>query len=136
MVLSLKFCPHIDGENLKTIANYANPFYLRELYLDGCDRILDSGIEFLVQKRYGQPKFQLFGYEDESYEKGRRKSNLISSTSSTAFVNERINEFHCLALRDEDSHTILSNVAQGGARGLEVISLAECKNITDTGVIQ
>jgi hypothetical protein len=40
-VLSLKFCPNVSGDTLAIIAEEANPFYLRELYLDGCDKIND-----------------------------------------------------------------------------------------------
>ena len=40
-VLCLKFCPSVSGDTLAIIAEEANPFYLRELYLDGCDKIND-----------------------------------------------------------------------------------------------
>ena len=35
-------------EALTIIAEEANPFYLRELYLDGCDKINDSALLALV----------------------------------------------------------------------------------------
>ena len=40
-VLSLKFCPNVSAATLQCIAEYSNSFYLRELYLDGCDKIND-----------------------------------------------------------------------------------------------
>jgi hypothetical protein len=30
----------------------------------------------------------------------------------------------------------LKDISAGGARGLEILSLAECRNITDSGVAQ
>ena len=39
-----------------------------------------------------------------------------------------------LVKKGEDVRQLMQDVSVGGARGLEVISLAECKNITDRGV--
>ena len=50
-ILSLKFCPNVSGETLTIIAEEANPFYLRELYLDGCDKINDHALANLTIKR-------------------------------------------------------------------------------------
>jgi hypothetical protein len=50
-VLSLKFCPNVSGETLTIIAEEANPFFLRELYLDGCDKINDHALANLTLKR-------------------------------------------------------------------------------------
>jgi hypothetical protein len=47
-VLCLKFCPNICGDTLGLIAEHANPFFLRELYLDGCDRVNDQALYQLV----------------------------------------------------------------------------------------
>lgn len=47
-VLSLKFCPNVSAECLAIIAEEANPFYLRELYLDGCDKINDAALLSLM----------------------------------------------------------------------------------------
>lgn len=49
-VLSLKFCPNVSAETLTIIAEEANPFYLRELYLDGCDKINDNALLALAGK--------------------------------------------------------------------------------------
>jgi hypothetical protein len=47
-ILCLKFCPNVTGETLTIIADEANPFYLRELYLDGCDKINDHALANLT----------------------------------------------------------------------------------------
>jgi hypothetical protein len=46
----MKFCPYVSGETLTLIAEEANPFFLRELYLDGCDKINDAAIMNLASK--------------------------------------------------------------------------------------
>jgi hypothetical protein len=48
-VLSFKFCPHVTNNTLNIIQNSANPFFLRELYVDGCDKI--TSFEDLVLPR-------------------------------------------------------------------------------------
>lgn len=47
-VLSLRFCPQVGDEVLEAIAEHANPFYLKELYLDGCEKVQDEGLLKLV----------------------------------------------------------------------------------------
>jgi hypothetical protein len=47
IVLSLKNCPHFDGQVLAILNITCNPFTLRELYLDGCDCITDDALEVL-----------------------------------------------------------------------------------------
>ena len=44
----MKFCPLVGADTLTIIAEYANPFFLKELYLDGCDRVDDSALVALV----------------------------------------------------------------------------------------
>jgi len=46
----MKFCPYVSGETLAVIAEECNPFYLRELYLDGCDKINDAALQFLTAR--------------------------------------------------------------------------------------
>lgn len=46
----MKFCPFVSGETLTIIAEESNPFFLRELYLDGCDKINDTAIQNLTSK--------------------------------------------------------------------------------------
>ena len=36
-VLSLRYCQHVNEDMMTIIADHANPFYLKELYLDGCE---------------------------------------------------------------------------------------------------
>jgi hypothetical protein len=43
-ILSLKYCQHVNEETLEIIAQQANPFFLRQLYLDGCERVDDNAL--------------------------------------------------------------------------------------------
>lgn len=54
--------------------------------------------------------------------------------SSTGQIH--LKDFSSLAVNQEDLMHIIKDVSVGGARGLEILSLAECRNIFDTGVIQ
>ena len=51
-VLSMKFCPHVTQHTLTIIANEANPFFLRDLYLNGCGKL--RGFEEKVRPRKHQ----------------------------------------------------------------------------------
>jgi hypothetical protein len=51
-------------------------------------------------------------------------------------IENQLKNFTCLAETKEQFRQIMEQVGQGGARGLEVISLAECKNINDNGISQ
>ena len=50
-ILSLRYCQHVSDETLEIIAENANPFYLRELYLDGCEKINDTALVKLTKPR-------------------------------------------------------------------------------------
>jgi len=50
-VLSLKYCQHVNEETMEIISQQANPFFLRELYLDGCERINDNALIKLTKPR-------------------------------------------------------------------------------------
>jgi hypothetical protein len=41
---------------LAIIAEKANPFFLRELYLDGCDKINDQALSYLIQPKSIPPE--------------------------------------------------------------------------------
>lgn len=45
-----------------------------------------------------------------------------------------IHNFSEIASTVEEMRLTMTEIGKGGARGLEVISLAECRNISDTGV--
>ena len=62
-VLSLRYCQHVCDETLEIIADNANPFYLRELYLDGCEKINDTALMKLTKPRlkpYDLPNLNSF----------------------------------------------------------------------------
>lgn len=46
------------------IAEYANPFYLRELYLDGCDKINDQALANLVMRRQNKDMISIPSVEE------------------------------------------------------------------------
>ena len=98
------------------IAEEANPFHLRELYLDGCEKISDNALVSLTFKT-------------------RREVNLPEINE---FFNTKgeiyIHDFSSIAISNEEKINTLKEIGEGGARGLEVLSLAECRNITDTGI--
>ena len=50
-ILSLKYCPSVDENTTELISIHANPFYLRELYLDGCEKINDTALLKLTRPR-------------------------------------------------------------------------------------
>lgn len=117
-VLCLKFCPSVCSDTLAIIAEEANPFYLRELYLDGCDKINDQAIANLVQKKtkeYKQPEVASYFSQDGSL---------------------YIHDFNSIVTTHEEMVQTIQDIGVGGAHGLEIISLAECKNINDVGITQ
>lgn len=50
-VLSFRYSQHVNDETLEIIAMCANPFFLRELYLDGCEKVNDEAMLKLVRPR-------------------------------------------------------------------------------------
>lgn len=52
-VLSLRYCQHVNEDTMTIIADHANPFYLKELYLDGCEQINDAALSQLTKDRSG-----------------------------------------------------------------------------------
>ena len=68
-VLSLRYCQHVCDETLEIIAENANPFYLRELYLDGCEKINDTALGKLTKTRhqaYPMPNMNNFCSDDST----------------------------------------------------------------------
>jgi hypothetical protein len=108
----MKFCPFVSGETLTIIAEEANPFYLRELYLDGCDKINDVAIMNLTSKASKRVVNKL---EQEQLDNG----------------NIYLHNFSSLASNELELQQIINDISVGGAQGLEVISLSECRNLTD-----
>eukprot|EP00347_Sterkiella_histriomuscorum_P009893 403339469 len=116
-VLALKFCPNISTDALALIAEWANPFYLKELYLDGCDKINDAAMAALVRKR----NFNMIKLPEICN---------IYDFNATEFSRN----FSSMIDVDDTTMSTMKEVSQGGAYGLQVISLAECKNINDSGI--
>jgi len=50
-VLSLRYCQFVGEETMQVIAENANPFFLKELYLDGCENICDKALLKLTKPR-------------------------------------------------------------------------------------
>ena len=80
-----------------TLAEFSNPFFLKELYLDGCDKITDDSIRTLTNH-----------------------SGLVNhSFLENALQNDQILDiFQSLAYDEVDAKTFMHEVRQGGARGL------------------
>jgi hypothetical protein len=105
-ILSLKYCPNVNEQTCEVISLNANSFFLREIYLDGCEKINDEALlkltkprAYILQPSKDVPKFLL---------------KMCSDADST--------------------RRILTSMMQSGTRGLKTISLAECRNITDVGI--
>lgn len=102
----------MTNSTLTLISDHANPFFFRELYLDGCDKI--TSLENLVRKSSA----------------GMNARYLAEARSSAV----QISRFQAMCLQKQEMRGIMEEISQGGARGLEVISLAECKGILDEGI--
>ncbi len=50
-MLSLRFCSSIDESVTEIIGTHASPFHLRELYLDGCEKINDAALLKLTKPK-------------------------------------------------------------------------------------
>lgn len=46
-VISLKHCHHIDASVITILHWHANPFFLQELHLDGCESLTDESFDVL-----------------------------------------------------------------------------------------
>lgn len=113
--LSLKFCQQVSQETLQVIAEWANPYYLRELYLDGCEKVNDQALSSLTMRSRRDIEIptihEFFNLEGQIY----------------------IHDFSSIAITKEEMKNTLKDVGEGGVRGLEVLSLAECRNVSDVG---
>ncbi len=91
------------------IADHANPFFLKELYLDGCENICDKALIKLTKPRAYSP------YDVPELQNYR--------------INELIGRFNLKDLvgPDEDLHKVITDFRQSGTRGLQVLSLSECR---------
>ena len=47
-----------------------------------------------------------------------------------------IHNFSTIAITQEEMSKTLEDISYSGVRGLEVLSLAECRNISDAGITQ
>lgn len=43
-ILSLKYCPNVNDHTCRVISFSANSLFLKELYLDGCEKINDEAL--------------------------------------------------------------------------------------------
>ena len=91
---------------------------MRELHLDGCEKINDAALASLILKT-------------------RRE---IDYPSEHEFFNSEgsvyLHDFSNIAITKEEMSKTLKEIGEGGVRGLEVLSLAECRNISDQGIIK
>ena len=47
-----------------------------------------------------------------------------------------MHDFSSIAITKEEMTKTLKDIGEGGVRGLEILSLAECRNISDLGVMK
>lgn len=106
--ISFKFCASVDEHTTKLISQHANSFYLRELYLDGCERINDLALVKLTAPKNFQQ---------------------LAVKQLPAHMVKLVGDGD-----EEGKRRVVAQMLQSGTRGLQVISLAECRNITDAGV--
>jgi hypothetical protein len=92
---------------------------LKELYLDGCDKVTDAGLMQLVKER--NQRFRKIPDFSNIYDFNALEFNRCFSSY---FISE------------ESMFNVAEDINTGGAHGLRVISLAECKNIDDSGIHQ
>ena len=97
------------------ISQNANPFFLKELYLDGCENINDEALFNLTKPR------------SVAYE----KPDLSKYRISDLLVSEQLRE---LASSADELRRLVTEIGTSGTRALEVISLSECRQITDIGI--
>ena len=107
--IDLRFCKYINSDSLLSIAHNCNPVCLEELLLDGCENVDDYGLYCLTEK-FSQLARPLTSLE--------RVRSLEEDDLMFSFIDE----------------PEMPPDFKGGARGLKVLSLAECRNITDQGV--
>ena len=94
------------------IAENVNPFALKELCLDGCEAINDEALFKLTKPREpGRPMAIPPEYRDSN-----------------------ITELRQIASSDVDFQKMCGEISLGGIRSLEVLSLSECRQITDKGI--
>ena len=119
-VLSFRYSQHVNDETLEIIAMCANPFFLRELYLDGCEKVNDEAMLKLVRPREKAWPMPSTG-------------NFMSKNADLKLIQKQLlaNEN-----ADVESHRMMTQIRQCGSRALEVISLAECRHITDAGILK
>ena len=91
------------------ISEHANPFFLKELYLDGCENISDKALHYLTKPRDRGP------YEPPNLQ-NYRVSELLAKESLREILSS-----------EADLHKMITDIRQCGTRALEVISLSECR---------
>ena len=102
---------------MEVISHNANPFFLKELYLDGCENINDDALVRMTKPRqapYNRP-------------------DLTKYKISELLVSEQLRE---LASSAEELRKLIAEISCSGTRALEVISLSECRQITDSGILK
>ena len=103
---------------MQLIAEHANPFFLKELYLDGCENICDKALLKLTKPRA----------------KGAYTSpNLENYRLVELLAKEHLSQ---IAGSDNELRKLVTEISLSGTRSLEVISLSECRQITDNGIVR
>ena len=100
---------------MELIAQHSNPFFLKELYLDGCEHVNDMALIKLTKPRTRPIKLP---------NKDNYRYNTLLNQDQIAQI----------AGSDEEYHKMMTEISNCGTRALEVISLSECRQISDNGI--
>ena len=108
-MLSLRYCQFVGEDTMQLIAEHANPFFLKELYLDGSENICDKALLKLTKPRangaYTPP-------------------NLENYRLVELLAKEHLSQ---IAGSDNELRKLVTEISLSGTRSLEVISLSECR---------
>ena len=97
------------------IADHANPFYLKELYLDGCEQINDAALTKLTKPRADGL------YTNIDFERQKLNHSILKQYMEATVSGSR---------------ELILNIQRSGVGGLEAISLSECRQISESGILK
>lgn len=93
---------------MELISENANPFFLKELYLDGCEHVNDMALIKLTKPR----------------SKPMKRPSRDNYRYNTLFNHDQLAQ---IAGSDEEYNKMMTEISNSGTRALEVISLSECR---------
>jgi len=147
--LDLRYCEFVTTDGIKEIAQQCNPLYLKKLQLDGCENITDTALRMLTSKFDDHlPVNRYFGKFDPRFNEAlERVTKNFFQDVSVQSLKTRAALRRLRQLLDEEMSVLDFALAEhfkdnimavyrfkGGVRGLNELSLCECRNISDEGL--